>query len=608
MKQGSSVRLKVMRVVLTTTFVALLASATALLIYELLAARKSWLEDLQTQAVLVSKASVSALAFDDARVATENLSMLRLRPQIEAAAIYAADTRLFASFTAAGQSTAAPRWSGPGAGHDFSGGQLELRQPIVQNGDVVGTLVLRARYEVLPRLIGYSTILAAVSLLSLALAALVATRLQRTITDPIVAVADVAREVVQQRNYALRAPKTTDDEVGQLVEAFNDMLRELGGQAEALQLADRRKDEFLATLAHELRNPLAALSAALTVLTRGETDARTRDKMRQTSKRQVQQLVRLIDDLLEVSRISTGRMRLQTEVLDLVELLRLAVESVSPTIHERRHELTVGWPDRPIWIRGDGTRVAQVFINLLNNASKYTDKGGRIAVEFAPSADHVEVRVLDNGIGIAAEMQEAVFGLFIQVDQSLERGRAGLGVGLSLARQLVDLHGGSVRLHSEGLGRGSTFTVRLPVVEAPQAAPPPVPAPPLALAPSADILIADDNRDFADSLAQLLRDRGHQVRVVYDGQAALQAVVDHGPRIGLFDVGMPGMNGYELAAAVRAHDAARDMLLVAVTGWGQQADQRRAREAGFDHHVVKPVDLDALSALLFNQAGAVAKP
>ncbi len=599
MKRQDTVRLKVIRVVMITTFVALLVSATALLIYELLAARTNWLQDLKTQAVLVAQSSVSALAFDDSRVATENLALLQLRPQIEAATIYAADDKLFAQYAVPRHPAAAPLFSGPREGHEFNGGTLILRQPVVQNGETIGIMVLQARYEVLPRLFGYGAILFVVMLASLVLAAFIATRLQRAITDPIVAVADVARDVMQQRNYSLRAPKSTDDEVGQLVDAFNDMLKELGDQAEVLKLADRRKDEFLATLAHELRNPLAALSTALAVLTRGELDARIRDKMRQTTKRQIQQLVRLIDDLLEVSRISTGRMHLQAEVLDLVELIRQTVESALPTIQERSHELVVAWPKAPVWVTGDGTRLAQVFINLLNNAAKYTDPGGRITIEFEHLPDVIEVRVDDNGIGIAPEMQEAVFGLFVQVDQSLERGRAGLGVGLSLTRQLVELHGGTVRLHSAGLGQGASFAVRLPLAESPL-------VPSLAgdnptqahVQLSSHILIADDNRDFADGLAELLRDLGHKVRVVGDGKAALQAVIAERPAIGLFDVGMPGLNGYELATAVRALESADGILLVAITGWGQAEDQRRAREAGFDHHIVKPVDVDILMDLL----------
>lgn len=599
MKRPQTVRRKVIRVVMITTFVALLASASALLVYEVLAARTSWLQDLRTQALLVAQSSVSALAFDDARVATENLALLQLRPQIEAAAIYNFDGRRFAQYVAPGQEALPARLTGSRDGHDFSGGKLMMRQPVVQNGETIGITVLRAQYEILPRLIGYGAILLGVMLASLGLAGLIATRLQRSITDPIVAVANVARDVMQQRNYALRAPKSTEDEVGQLVDAFNDMLRELGEQAEVLKLADRRKDEFLATLAHELRNPLAALSTALAVLTRGELEAPLRDKMRQTTKRQIQQLVRLIDDLLEVSRISTGRLHLQAEVLDLVDLLRQTIDSATPAIQDRRHRLTVSLPDQPVWVRGDSTRLSQVFINLLNNAAKYTDPGGDIRIEVEPQHDGVEVRVQDNGLGIAPEMQQAVFGLFFQVDQSLERGRAGLGVGLSLTRQLVELHGGDVRLHSPGLGKGSTFVVRLPLAAMPTAQAVADGPRVMADGPSPRrILIADDNRDFSAGLCELLQDLGHVVKVVDDGSAALREVTSEPPDIGLFDVGMPGMSGYELARAVRALPFGRDIVLVAVTGWGQSEDQRRAREAGFDHHLLKPLDLDALLALI----------
>jgi len=590
-----------MRVVLTTTFFALLLSAVALLLYELGAYRTSWIDDLQTQGNLIAQASTSALAFDDARAARENLSLLRLRPQIEAGAIYDAADHLFASYSANGQEPPPATLADKREGHVFEGDRLNLQLAIEQNGERLGTMVLRAHYDVMPRLRDYLAILGAVSLASLALASLIAQRLQRTVTDPIVAVADVARDVVQQRNYSLRAEKTTEDEVGALVEAFNDMLGELGGQAAALQAADRRKDEFLAILAHELRNPLAPLTTALSVLSRDEADPATKARMRAIMQRQLQQLVRLIDDLLDVSRISTGRLALRLETLDLIEVVRSAVESVTPAMQERRHALVVTWP-APIWVAADRTRLAQIFVNLLGNATRYTDPGGRIEIAFAASDAGVEVRIIDNGTGIDPSMQRQVFEMFIQVDKSIERGRAGLGVGLALARQLVELHRGTIQVDSAGLGKGSTFTVGLPRLAAAEqpasgvAAPAATPA-----APGLRILVADDNGDYDDSLAVMLEAAGHRIQVVYDGGAALQAATMHRPQVGLFDIGMPGLNGYELARRMR-ETPGDDILMIAITGWGQESDRQRAREAGFDHHFVKPVDVEALLALLDRRA------
>jgi signal transduction histidine kinase/ActR/RegA family two-component response regulator len=593
-----------MRVVMTTTLVALMLSSALLLVYELNTHRRSWLQDLQTQTELVAQACLPALAFDDPRVARENLALLRLRPQIEAAALYDETGRQFAAYAAAGQGGLPLRADGAGAGHEFDRDRLELRHSIFQQDERLGTLIVRAHYDVLPRLLDYLGILALVILSSFGLAALVAGRLQRGVTDPIVAVSNTAREVVLQRDYALRAAKTTDDEVGTLVDAFNDMLRELGGQSDALQAADRRKDEFLATLAHELRNPLAPVSTALAILQRGDSDAATQARLVTMMQRQMGQFTRLIDDLMEVSRVSTGRLRLSVEQLDLVELVHAAVESAAPSLLERRHTLVVSWPD-PVWVEGDHTRLGQVFANLLGNATKYTEAGGRIEIAFDVQPDQVAVCIADNGIGIAPEMQQEVFDMFVQVDRTLTR-RAGLGVGLSLARQLVLLHKGSLSLHSAGLGRGSRFTVTLPRLPGPSPAPTPVPATSVGFQGvpwrSLSILLADDNRDFVDSLASVLVSAGHRVQVAYDGTMAMHLVSVATPDVGLFDIGMPLVDGYTLAAMVRRQPRGKDCLLVAVTGWGQQADRSRARDAGFDEHLVKPVNLDALLQLLSARA------
>lgn len=597
--QQTSVRRRLMRVVMTTTFLALLLSAVALLIYELQTRRVTWLGELQTQSTLIAQASLPALNFDDRRVAAETLDLLRLRPEIEAAALYGNDGRLFASYVKTGESWPPPPRAQRNDGPVFDGQRVLMQQRIEQDGELAGTVVLQARYAILPRLLGYVIILAIVMLASLALAALVANNLQRAITDPIVSVASVARQVVQRRDYALRARKTTQDEVGALVDAFNNMLQELGDQAQELRAADGRKDVFLATLAHELRNPLAPLSTGLLLLARDELDPAGRERVRQMMQRQLAQLVRLVDDLLEVSRISTGRLHLRMEKLNLVDAVRSAYETVDAAAQERLQHIEVDWPAAEILVEGDRTRLAQVFANLLSNAVRYTEPGGRIAIRFQATRERVEVQVEDNGIGIDPAMQGQVFELFVQVDKSLGRGRAGLGVGLSLARELVRLHGGTIALRSAGLRQGSTFVVSLPRLTATAPAEEPAATPAPASVPGqVRVLIADDNRDYADSLAEVLRMLGCEVRLCYDGPSALEVANAWLPDFGLFDIGMPGMDGYALAFAVREGPSGDRIVLIAVTGWGQEQDQLRAQGAGFDEHFVKPVDIGKLAALL----------
>ena len=620
-----SLRRKMMQVVLSTTCVALLLSATALLIYELRTFRDAWIEDLVTQAHLIAGASVPALTFDDPRAASEDLALLRHRPQVTAAAVYDAGGQLFASYAApAAVPPVFPGMPGPD-GHRFAGDRLELVLPIEGGEGRIGSVYLQARYEVMGRLVDYLAILAAVIVASLGVAALVFSRLQHGVTHPILAVAAAAREVMEKRDYSLRVPKTTEDEVGVLVDAFNNMLSEVGRRTEALERsnrelsiemeqrqraqaalieADRRKDEFLATLAHELRNPLAPLTNALEILKLADDDAATRLRTRAIMERQVRQMVRLIDDLLEVSRITTGKLILKREPVDLLAVMRTAVEIVEPALREREHQFLTRLPAEPVWVDADATRLAQVFANLLSNAAKYTDEGGRIELEVLADAAGATVHVQDNGIGVDPQMQEAIFGLFAQVDKSLERGRAGLGVGLTLARQLVEMHGGRIDLERAGLGHGSRFTVTLPMCPAPAARhdTPPV-RPQIAGAPALDVLIADDNLDFATSLGAVLETLGHRVTLTHDGEAALAAAQAHPPAVAFLDIGMPRLNGYDLARRLRAAEATRSTMLVAITGWGQQSDRQRAAEAGFDHHLVKPVELEQVLPLIARAAG-----
>jgi signal transduction histidine kinase len=371
---------------------------------------------------------------------------------------------------------------------------------------------------------------------------------------------------------------------------------------QALQEADRRKDEFLAMLAHELRNPLAPIRNAVEIL-RISQDRAVRDRARELVGRQVEHLARLVDDLLEVSRITRGKVALQRNPVRLAALVRSALDIARPHLESQRHQVDVvdGVPGDP-WIDVDAVRVSQVLGNLLHNAAKFTPAGGRIRISTAFAADALEIAVEDNGVGIPADVLPGIFELFAQADRSLDRSQGGLGIGLSLARGLVEMHGGSLAASSPGGGQGSRFTVRLPrsvMVDAP--------APSKAVAsidPSQArrVLLVEDNVDAAEAMLLLLREFGHQVHVVHDGHEALEAARQFQPEVVLLDFGLPGIDGYELARRMRAMPLVAEALIVAVSGYGQEKDRQRSAAAAFDAHLVKPVDPRAFSAVIFAAA------
>jgi signal transduction histidine kinase len=401
------------------------------------------------------------------------------------------------------------------------------------------------------------------------------------------------------------------DELGQEVARRKLLEGELHKRAEELGEADRRKDEFLAMLAHELRNPLAPIRNAVEVLKMiGPPDARLQ-RAREMIDRQVKHLARLVDDLLDVSRITTGKVQLRTGPVDLAVVIARAVETSRPLIDSRRHELAVRLPPEALVVEADPIRLAQVVSNLLNNAAKYAEEGGHIELTVGAGRGEAVVRVRDDGMGIAADLLPRVFDLFTQGDRSLARSEGGLGIGLTLVRSLVELHGGRVEGHSEGPGRGSEFVVRLPLkqlqmedcrskiektIETASGASNRQPA--IGYRQSKRVLVVDDNADAAESLAMLLRAEGHEVRTAYDGPAALEAAAVIRPEAVLLDIGLPRMDGYEVARRLRRDVGLKEALLVAVTGYGQEEDRRRVEQAGFDAYLVKPADLAALRELL----------
>ena len=371
-------------------------------------------------------------------------------------------------------------------------------------------------------------------------------------------------------------------------------------QSEArLREADRRKDEFLATLAHELRNPLAPVRNAIHFLKLrgpGTTDVQWASDI---IDRQVGLMARLIDELMDVSRISRGRIELRRERVLLDDVLDDAVETIQPQIDGAGHKLSVLHPAVQLPVDGDPARLAQVFMNLLSNAAKYTDPGGQLEVRLVRDGAHAVVSVRDDGIGIAPQRLESVFEMFSQEEPALARSRGGLGIGLSITRKLVELHGGTVTAASDGPGKGSVFTVRLPLAEV-AAEPQPQPSQGATPQPAGSlrILVADDNTDAAETMTILLESLGHAVRQVHDGEQAIAAAAEFDPELVLLDIGMPRVNGYDACRGIRAQEGGAARTLVAVTGWGQPQDLERAREAGFDRHLVKPVDIEQLLQLI----------
>ncbi len=365
-----------------------------------------------------------------------------------------------------------------------------------------------------------------------------------------------------------------------------------------LQAADHQKNSFLSMLAHELRNPLAPMRNAVQLLALKSPDEPDIQWIREVIDRQIVQMVRLVDDLLDISRITQGKIRLQCEPIELTTIVGHAVEASTPLIDARQHRLAVSLPSQSIWINGDLARLAQVLTNLLNNAAKYTDDEGQIWLTVRCDDGLATISVRDTGIGIPSHMIHAIFDLFTQVDRTLDRSQGGLGIGLTLVKRLTEMHGGTVSATSEGTGLGAEFTVKLPILKDIA----PTPATIADLSPSKEwkttILVVDDNVDSADTMARLLQISGHRVHVAYDGKTGLTAAQSFEPNIILLDIGLPGMDGYAVARQLREHPATKDVLLIAMTGYGQHKDELRARQAGFDHHLIKPVEFNVFESIL----------
>ena len=415
---------------------------------------------------------------------------------------------------------------------------------------------------------------------------------------------------VENRRVAEAALRDSERQSRTNEKALAEVNAALKQSTDQLRLMDTRKNEFLATLAHELRNPLAPIRNGLQLIKIAKGDPALIERTRQMMDLQLEQMVRLIDDLLDVGRISNDRIALDKQTTSLDKVIRQAVETSNPLILAQQHGLRIELPPHEIALDADGVRLTQVFANLLNNAAKYTPAHGNIAIKAEEHDGFAIVRVIDNGIGIPPEFLPQVFEMFMRVDTSLERAQGGLGIGLSLVKRLVEMHGGSVEATSRGPGLGSEFVVRLPLAEAraetSRAEPGEASAAP---APRAQrILVVDDNQDAAATLALLLSLMGHETRTANDGIEALEVVEQFHPDVALLDIGMPKLNGYDTARRLRQDSWGREMLLVALSGWGQDADRLKSSKAGFDIHLVKPVDVAEIQRLLARRREASRQP
>jgi signal transduction histidine kinase/CheY-like chemotaxis protein len=618
----NSVRRKLIGIVLRTTAIALVVAVIAMLTYDLSSYRQSWVSDLSAEADILALSTAPAVAFDDRAVAQRNLTAMQARPAIRVAALYGMDGKLYASYSRPGQAPPPSALPLSKAGATVSGNKIQYAQPVVQNGERLGTIYLVANYDFAARLRAYLGIFALVILLGMVVALVWSTALQRVITEPLDAMAKVAQQVIDHRDYSRRVGAFGGDEIGLVVAAFDNMLEEVQlretalretnaalsaevvdrqAAEAALREADRRKDEFLATLAHELRNPLAPIRHAVKLLEVRNASDSQKDWSREVISRQVQRMALLLDDLLDVSRITRGRLELKKDYVGLQSLVATAVESARPLIEAKQHTLEISLPHSPIDLEVDPLRMSQALSNLLTNAAKYTDAGGTIKLAAVLEPRGLAISVKDTGIGLSRTVIPHLFEMFAQVDSVIDRAEGGLGIGLALVKGLLALHGGTVEATSEGIGRGSEFVLHLPAssivpVRKVERLEKSVPA--VAAGPRGKILVVDDNRDAADSLALVLGVFGHEVRVGHSSRDALELGARERPDAIILDIGMPDMTGYEAARRIRREAWGRNVFLLAVTGWGQADDKENARAAGFDRHLTKPVDPDQVELLL----------
>jgi len=614
------IRQKLTWVNVLLSVVVLLLATGALLTYELVTFRQAMVRKLSTEAQLVGYNAASALLFDDREAAAKTLAALRAEPHVMAAAIFGANGTRFAIYLR-GDRPEDPAISDPPTRHGpwyrFAAGGLVVSEDVVMDHESVGSVrILSDLGERDARLKSYAGIVALAFAIAIVASILLSSRLQRAISDPILHLVDRARVVTEQKNYAIRATPTGGDELGLLMRTFNEMLTQIQARDTALEgardeaeAANRTKDEFLAVVSHELRTPLTPILAWIRMLRAGSLDPAATARALDAIDRNAHSQARLVDDLLDVSRIITGKVRLDVQQVELRSLVEAAVESARPAAEAKGIRIQLVIDPGAIVVSGDPQRLQQVFWNLLSNAVKFTPRGGRVQLCLQRVNSHVEVAVSDTGQGIKRAFLPHVFDRFRQAESATTRAHGGLGLGLAIVRHIVELHGGIVRVDSDGEGRGATFTVELPtaaVRSAPRedrthpTADAAVPLAPSTALSGVRVLVVDDDRDTLDTIWMVLQQCGAEVRTADGAAAALEVLGDWRPDALVSDIGMPGEDGYALIAKVRAlsRDQGGHTPALALTAYARTEDRVRALSAGFQMHMAKPVEPAELVAVV----------
>ena len=599
-----SIRHKLVLITLASTGSALLLAAGGFFAWDLFQYRREIERDLRSQARTIAENSTAPLVFADPRVAGETLAVLGVYPQVRRACMFAAEGQLFATFFRSSGDTCGPL---PADAVEIGWRRARIVAPVTLDDRRIGTVVIeRDQSDVLDRLIVGGGILTVLFILATIVAVLIGGRMQRTVADPLLQLAETARAVSQSHDYSLRATARSDDEVGIVVEAFNDMLARVQAQTSELSQANRLKDEFLATLSHELRTPLNAVLGWTRVMRSPHVQRATQERALDSIERNARLQTRMIEDLLEVSRIVSGKLKLQLRPIDLAAVVDAALDVVQPGASAKHITITRDLAGRPCMIVGDPDRLQQVVWNLLSNAVKFTPESGSITIRVDQN-NGCGVTVIDTGIGIDPAFAPHIFERFRQADASPSREHGGLGLGLAIVRHLVELHGGHVFARSDGPGRGATFEVRLP--SGPATAPAADHAEPQRGAATAlhapvlsdvDVLVVDDDVDARELLLATLDSYGANVAVAASAAEALSRLEHSVPDVIISDIGMPAGDGYWLIRQIRSRppSAGGQVPAVALTAYASPADREAALAAGFQAHLAKPFEPSELAAVV----------
>ena len=598
------IRRKLVVITLASSSVALLLASGGFFTWDIVQYRSEIRRDLSVHARIIGENSAAPLTFSDERTAGETLAVLELRPLVKMACLYAADGAVFATYYHDGD-TSCP--AVPGDTIDIGWRTARLVAPVTLENRRIGTLLLqRSLDDVSERIAIGGAILTGLLVLAAVVAVVLGARMQRAIATPLLQLAETARAVSNTKDYSLRAVSRSNDEVGAVVQAFNEMLGRVQESTAELSRANRLKDEFLATLSHELRTPLNAVLGWTQVLRASKMPPTTEARALESIERNARAQARLIEDLLEISRIVTGKLRMHVAAVDLAVIIESAIEVVQPAAEAKRITLIKDMQSRPAMTAADPDRLQQVVWNLLSNAVKFTPIGGQVMVRLAHQ-DGFVVTVSDTGIGIDPIFLPHIFDPFRQADGSLAREYGGLGLGLAIVRQLVELHGGTVAAHSLGTGRGATFEVRLPSelpTESVKRSSKPMVVPTTAVQPhllvGVDVLVVDDDEDARELLRTTLSSYGARVTAVASSAEATRALERSVPDVMVSDLGMPGEDGYALIRRVRSRPSAAGGLVpaIALTAYASDADREATRIAGYHAHVAKPFDPSELAQLI----------